>query len=112
VLNATVCLAMLPCANLLVLALLAGFTVILVDPVLVPLLWIGVAVTATRQLSLVSKTFDLATLSRTRHILMECGGSLIGTSVGLGLCWLAGFGGAGILWGMLAGAAAVVVFDL
>ncbi len=75
------------------------------------LLAIGAGAMLARQLSLVGKSFQLAALARTRYMLMDCSESVIGLAAGLALCWYARMGAAGILVGLLLGAAAVIVFD-
>jgi O-antigen/teichoic acid export membrane protein len=75
------------------------------------LLWLGAAVIITKEISMVSKGLELAALSRTRYILMECGESLIGVALGLWLCWYLNLEARGLLYGMLVGALVVVMFD-
>ena len=91
---------------------LAGFSLVSISPSMQTLLWIGAAVVLARQLAQISKVFELATLSRTRYMIMECGETIVGVAAGLALCWFAGMGPAGILLGMLVGAAVVVLFDV
>jgi hypothetical protein len=75
------------------------------------LLWIGAIVIIARELSMVSKGLELAAMSRTRYMLMECGESLIEVALGLWLCWFLKLGARGLLHGMLAGSLLVVALD-
>jgi O-antigen/teichoic acid export membrane protein len=75
------------------------------------LLWIGAAVIISKEISMVSKGLELAAMSRTRYMLMECGESLVAVALGLWLCWYLALGARGILYGMMAGALMVVVLD-
>jgi O-antigen/teichoic acid export membrane protein len=111
VLCGTIYLALGTSAVLLILACAVTLELIAVQPPLKALLWISTAVIIVRQVSLLSKSLELAALSRLRYVLMECGESLIGVGCGLYLCWRMHFAADGILYGMLAGAAAVVLFD-
>jgi O-antigen/teichoic acid export membrane protein len=98
-------------AVLLLAACLLGLGVVQLDPPLERLIWIGAAVTVAREASTLSKVMELATLSRTRYILMECGESLVGLAAGLSFCWYWGSGPVGMFYGMLIGAGLVLLFD-
>lgn len=74
------------------------------------LLAIGAGAILPRQLSLVAKRFQLAALARTQYLLMDSSESIIGLVAGLALCWYLRMGAAGLLTGMLLGAASVVAF--
>jgi O-antigen/teichoic acid export membrane protein len=95
----------------LLIALGAGLAIVPVSSEMAALLWIAAAVVIAKEISMVSKVLELAALSRPRYMLMECGESLIGVAIGVWLCWHFRFGAEGILYGMLAGATAVVAFD-
>jgi O-antigen/teichoic acid export membrane protein len=88
-----------------------GLAVFPVSPQMTGLLWIAAAVVIAKEISMVSKVLELAALSRPRYMLMECGESIIGVTLGVWLCWYLGFGAEGILYGMLVGAVTVVAFD-
>jgi O-antigen/teichoic acid export membrane protein len=111
VLCATIYLALAASSVLLIVACAVTLKLIAIPQPLKALLWISGAVIIVRQISLLSKSLELAALSRLRYVLMECGESLIGVGCGLYLCWRMHFEADGILYGMLAGAAAVVLFD-
>ncbi len=111
VLCATMYLALTASAVLLIVGCAVILQIITVPPALRALLWIATAVMIVKQISLLSKSLELAALSRARYVLMECGESLIGVACGLYLCWRLHFAADGILYGMLVGAAAVVLFD-
>ncbi|MBN8925210.1 MAG: hypothetical protein BGO51_07525 [Rhodospirillales bacterium 69-11] len=89
-----------------------GLGLVAVPPQLAAMIWIGAGVTIAKEASILSKVIELSSLARTRYTLMECAESLLGLSIGLLLCWHFGMGAIGIFWGMLAGALAIVVFDL
>lgn len=80
-------------------------------PVSDRLLLIAGAVIVAKEFSTLSKVLELAALSRARYLLMECGESVIGMTVGLLLCWRQHLGASGIMLGLLAGSCAVVLFD-
>lgn len=111
VLCATVYIGLTVSSILLVLTCLTGFGLVTVDPTLEGLIWVGAAVTIAKEASMLSKALELATLSRLRYTLMECGESLIGLASGLAFCWYWGAGPVGMFYGMLIGAGLVVVFD-
>jgi O-antigen/teichoic acid export membrane protein len=96
--------------------LLAPLLAALAAPHLAPgflgLLAIGAGAILARQLSLVAKSFQLAALARARYLLMDCSESIIGVAAGLALCWYLHMGAAGILTGMVLGAATVIGFDI
>jgi O-antigen/teichoic acid export membrane protein len=75
------------------------------------LLWIGATVIIARALSTVSKSLELAAMSRRRYMLMECGESLVGVALGLWLCWSLKLGASGLLYGLLSGSLLVVASD-
>lgn len=111
VLAATVYLGLGFSTAVLGVACLVGFGLLQLDHGLVILLAIGAAATFVREASVLSKTFQLAALARNRYVFMECGESVLALVAGLALCWYAGLGAAGMLCGMLVGAAAVVASD-
>jgi O-antigen/teichoic acid export membrane protein len=98
-------------ALVLVAVCAAGLTVLPVSPEMAGLLWISAAVVIAKEISMLSKVLELAALARPRYMLMECGESLIGVTLGVWLCWYLRFGADGILYGMLVGALTVVAFD-
>jgi O-antigen/teichoic acid export membrane protein len=113
-LSKTIYVAMLAGAALLVLIALGAEAadwagVATLDPGLVALLWLAVAVTILRELATSSKSFELAALSSLRFVSMECGDSLVALAVGVALCWFLGLGAAGILIGSAAGGLAVAI---
>ena len=112
VLCATMYLALGSGAVILVLGLVVAAWSGAIPRPLVALFWVSASVIIVKEIALLSKVFELAALSRTRYVLMECGESLVGIAVGLYLCWHMGFAAEGILYGTLAGAAAVVIFDV
>ncbi|HSZ88977.1 MAG TPA: oligosaccharide flippase family protein [Acetobacteraceae bacterium] len=89
----------------------AGLQLFDVPSEMASLLWIGAAVVVAKEISMVSKGLELAAMSRTRYIMMECGESLVAVALGLWLCWYLRLGAGGILYGMLVGALLVVMFD-
>ena len=89
----------------------AGINLFHVTGHMATLLWLGAAVIIARELSGVSKSFELAAISRGRYMLMECGESLISVSVGIWLCWHYGLGASGLFTGMLVGALTIVAYD-
>jgi O-antigen/teichoic acid export membrane protein len=107
----TLYLGLVICAVMLLASCAVGLRVFDVPAPMAGLLWIAAAVVITKEISMVSKTLELAALSRTRYMLMECCESLIGVGLGLWLCWYFKFGAAGILYGMMVGALVVVAFD-
>jgi O-antigen/teichoic acid export membrane protein len=112
VLCTTVYLGLTLSSVMLVLACMIGLGLVQVEPGLASLIWIGAAVTIAKEASTLSKVMELATLSRRRYTLMECAESLIGLAAGLSFCWYWGMGPIGIFYGMLIGAAVVVIFDI
>ena len=108
----TLYLGLVICALALLASCAVGMRLFDVPPALAGLLWIAAAVVIAKEISMVSKTLELAALSRTRYMLMECGESLVGVGLGLWLCWYHRFGADGILYGMMVGALVVVLFDV
>jgi O-antigen/teichoic acid export membrane protein len=111
VLGSTIYLGLALSTALMIAACVVTFRIVQLDPSLERLLWIGTAVMVARQASAISKVLELAAMPGLRYTLMECGESLLGLAVGLACCWYAGLGPSGILLGMLAGAASVLLFD-
>jgi O-antigen/teichoic acid export membrane protein len=107
----TLYLGLAICALALLASCAIGLRLFEVPPALAGLLWIAAAVVIAKEISMVSKMLELAALSRTRYMLMECGESLVSVGLGLWLCWYYRFGADGILYGMMAGALVVVLFD-
>lgn len=100
-------------ASSVILFAICGLGIVIIHPgsEFAGLIWIGAAVTVARQFSIISKTFQLTMLSRTRFTLMECSESIAGLASGLALCWWLGWGPTGILTGMLGGACLVLIWD-
>jgi len=80
-------------------------------PELRAVLWTALVVALLRQLSVVGKSFALASLSRRRFTSMECSESLIGLAAGIVFCRVFGMGPIGILAGLGVGAVAIIAFD-
>jgi O-antigen/teichoic acid export membrane protein len=107
----TLYLGLLICSVALLASCAIGLHLFQVPPSVAALFWLGTVTIIAKEASLVSKTLELAALSRSRYVLMECGESLIGVGFGVWLCWYYGFGADGILWGLTIGALVVVAFD-
>lgn len=107
----TLYLGLLICSMALLISCAVGLRLFHVPPAMAALLWLAAVAIIAKEASTVSKTLELAALSRSRYVLMECGESLIGVGFGVWLCWYKGFGADGILWGIMIGALVVVAFD-
>ncbi|HTI84956.1 MAG TPA: oligosaccharide flippase family protein [Acetobacteraceae bacterium] len=107
----TLYLGLLICSVGLLISCTVGLHLFRVPPGMAALLWLAAVAIIAKEASTLSKTLELAALSRSRYVLLECTESLIGVSVGVWLCWYYGFGANGILWGIMAGALVVVALD-
>jgi O-antigen/teichoic acid export membrane protein len=75
------------------------------------LTWLSAATLIARQTSVLSKTFQLLELARSRYTAMECGESMLGASAGVAACLCLGMGPVGVFVGMLIGASTILLWD-
>lgn len=107
----TLYLGLLICSMGLLISCAVGLHLFQVPPGMAALIWLAAVAIIAKEASTLSKTLELAALSRSRYVLLECAESLIGVCVGVWLCWYNGLGANGILWGIMAGALVVVALD-
>ncbi len=107
----TLYLGLLICSVGLLISCAVGLHLFHVPPGMAALIWLAAVAIIAKEASTLSKTLELAALSRSRYVLLECTESLIGVGVGVWLCWYNGLGANGILWGIMVGALVVVALD-
>ena len=107
----TLYLGLLICSMGLLISCAVGLNLFNVPPGMAALIWLAAVAIIAKEASTLSKTLELAALSRSRYVLLECTESLIGVGVGVWLCWYNGLGANGILWGLMVGALVVVALD-
>lgn len=110
-LAATMYIGLLAGAIILIVICAAAVGLFPISPGLRDLLYVAVAVTIAKQLSSFSKTFELAALSGTRYVVMECAESLVALAAGVGFCAYLHLGASGILYGAMLGAGVIVLLD-